>query len=614
MSNLDFIATTIDGFHHNPKNLLQILITIQAHLHQIDDVAVAAVASALHLSPNQVVAVIDFYSFLHRHHRGRYEILISDSITDRMLGNQALLQQFCQRLQITPETPRSDLQVSIAPTSCSGFCDEGPAVLINGVALSQLTGERVATICDFIEANTPMDAWPDSLFEHREQIHQRGLLLNLPAPQGEVLNPFFTENQDHCDETAATATIAQLERAALRGRGGAGFHTALKWRLCREAVIARQQQGEHSRAVVICNADEGEPGTFKDRILLVHQAEALIEGMTLCAATVGAEEGFIYLRGEYRYLLPQLTQLLEKRRQAGLLGRQIKGKTFSFDITIHLGAGAYICGEESALIESLEGKQGIPRIRPPFPVSRGYLGQPTVVDNVETFIAAAAIAIKGDAWFNAVGTEKSRGSKLLSISGDCSLPGVYEFPFGITVTEVLRAAGADEKLLGVQVGGPSGTFITPDEFLRTIAFEDLSTGGSFIIFNEKRNLFEIVQNFTHFFAHESCGFCTPCRVGTTLLQRQFDKICDGHGNHDDLTTLQEIAQICKSASHCGLGQTAANPILTTLQRFPVSYQHQLCTNAFEPCFNLDFSLAVTRQLSQRDDADAHLSQQGGASA
>jgi [NiFe] hydrogenase diaphorase moiety large subunit len=274
-----------------------------------------------------------------------------------------------------------------------------------------------------------------------------------------------------------------------------------------------------------------------------------------------------------------------------------------------MGAGAYICGEESALIESLEGKRGVPRNRPPYPVTSGYLNKPTVVNNVETFTAAAAIILNGGAWFNSHGTAKSKGSKILSICGDCARPGIYEYDFGTSIAQILADCGA-EDVLGVQVGGPSGVFISNQEFDRILGFEDLATGGSFMVFNQSRDVLDVARNFTHFFAHESCGFCTPCRVGTSLLRNGLDKICSGHGTAGDLQELHHTATLIKTGSHCGLGQTAANPVLTTLQRYRGAYEAKLKTTvSFQPGFDLDGALAIARRLTGRDDAMAHLEQE-----
>ncbi|MCK4709378.1 MAG: NADP oxidoreductase, partial [Gammaproteobacteria bacterium] len=340
--------------------------------------------------------------------------------------------------------------------------------------------------------------------------------------------------------------------SGLRGRGGAGFETAKKWRYCRESKDAERY--------VVCNADEGEPGTFKDRILLTSSAHSVIEGMTVCAYVIGAQKGFIYLRGEYLYLLEHLKEVLIQRRQSGLLGQQIKGKkNFNFDIEIHLGAGAYICGEESALIESLEGKRGIPRIRPPFPVNEGYKNKPTVVNNVETFWSVSRILLKGADWFKQAGTEESTGTRLLSISGDCARPGIYEYPFGITLNKILTDCGGSEAQ-AVQMAGAAGTMVLAKDFDRKMSFEDLSTGGSFMVIGPQRNLMDVLQNFADFFKHESCGFCTPCRVGTVQIADIIQRFSKGQGCHADIAHLQEVSKLMMISSFCGLGCSAPTSI------------------------------------------------------
>jgi [NiFe] hydrogenase diaphorase moiety large subunit len=356
----------------------------------------------------------------------------------------------------------------------------------------------------------------------------------------------------------------------------------------------------------VCNADEGEPGTFKDRVLLNSYADSVFEGMTLCAGVIGARRGYLYLRGEYRYLLEPLERTLQQRRKNGLLGQHILGKNgFDFDIEIHLGAGAYICGEESSLIESLEGKRGIPRNRPPFPVTHGYLNQPTVINNVETFMAAAKIAALGADWFFRVGTAESTGTKLLSISGDCDRPGIYEYPFGVTIKQVLDDCGA-ANTQAVQIAGAAGTTLPMADAGHCIAFEDVSTAGSFMVFNEHRKLLDIVQNFAHFFVHESCGFCTPCRVGGALLKDLVDKLVNGHATHYDVAEMKQIGALMKQASHCGLGSTAPNPVLDLLHRFPELVEARLAHSGYEPAFDLDAALQEARDISGRDDTGAHI--------
>ncbi len=586
-----FIQDIAENNHYQATHLLQILRQIQSRYHYIPEAAIEQLSDSLNIPRTQIISVIEFYSFFHLTPKGQYELLISDSITDHMLGKKDLLDYLADKLAVTVGEVREDGLVSLDNTSCTGMCDQGPAGLVNGYALTRLDRPACDKIAELINRQKPLNEWPAELFQVEDNIYKSGLLLNQQIKQGAALSSTFSRG--------VKETLKEIDKSGLRGRGGAGFKTAIKWQFCSE-----EPQTER---YVVCNADEGEPGTFKDRVLLNSYADQVFEGMTVCAAIIGAKQGFLYLRGEYLHLHDKLQNILAQRRQNGLLGNNIQGAGLNFDIEICLGAGAYICGEESALIESLEGKAGIPRNRPPYPVTQGYLGKPTVVNNVETFLAAAGIAVNGGDWFANIGTEKSKGTKILSISGDCARPGIYEYPFGTTIQTILNECGAVD-VLGVQIGGPSGTFISNQEFERKLAFEDLATGGSFIIFNSSRNILDAVHNFTHFFAHESCGFCTPCRVGTSLLKKQMDKIVDGHGSAGDIVALEELCQLVKNYSHCGLGQTAANPILTTLERYLGLYESQLKEISFEPGFDLDGALETARRMANRYDAGAHLAQ------
>jgi len=586
-----FVKNIAEENHNQATHLLRILHAIQGRYHYIPEAAIEQLAAILNIARTQIIGVIEFYSFFHLTARGRYELLISDSITDHLLGKHSLTDYLSEKLHLALGEVRADGVVSLDNTSCTGLCDQGPAALVNGYALPRLDRTRIDQISELINQETPIEQWPSELFQIDDHIIKQGLLLNQPLAPGDALQATF--------KRGLTATLAELDASGLRGRGGAGFKTASKWQFCRDEP--------ETQRYVICNADEGEPGTFKDRVLLNSYAQQVFEGMTICAAIIGAEQGFLYLRGEYLFLYDKLQNILAERRQQGLLGNNMLNNGVNFDIEICLGAGAYICGEESALIESLEGKMGVPRNRPPYPVTQGYLGKPTVVNNVETFLAAAAIAQLGGDWFASIGTEKSKGTKILSISGDCAKPGIYEYEFGTSIETILNDCGAD-ALLGIQIGGPSGLFISDLELQRKLAFEDLATGGSFIIFNKHRNLLDIVNNFTRFFAHESCGFCTPCRVGTSLLQNQLAKIVDGHGSAGDVVALEELCALVKNYSHCGLGQTAANPIISTLARFPELYQSRLKNISYEPGFDLDAALETARQLANRNDAAAHLTQ------
>jgi [NiFe] hydrogenase diaphorase moiety large subunit len=571
-------------------SLLQILIEVQDALGWLAPVALTHVAQALQLPRARVEGVAGFYSLLYQRPVGRYRILFSDNITDRMLGAPALMQALCTALWVERGKMSEDGLVSIDTTSCTGLCDQGPALLVNGLAIGRLDEARIETLAGLVRGRTPLADWPRALFQIDDNIRRRGVLLDTEVPPGAALATALKQGRDGC--------LAELQASGLRGRGGAGFSTYKKWSACRAAPGADK--------VVVCNADEGEPGTFKDRVLLTRFADRVFEGMTLAAWTTGARLGLMYLRGEYRHLLSPLRAVLARRRAAGLLGMGIMGEAgFDFDIDIHLGAGAYVCGEETALLESLEGKRGTPRIRPPFPVTHGYLGRPTVVNNVETLAAVALIALRGAAAWTANGTASSSGTKLLSISGDCAFPGVYEYPFGVTVAEVLADCGAHDTH-AVQVGGASGVTLARDEFGRRIAFEDVPSAGAFMVFNRSRDAFEIAHNFVDFFAHESCGFCTPCRIGTVLLKGYMDKLASGYGAKVDLADIEWLEQLLKNASHCGLGSSAPNAVVDTLQKFRPAYERRLQSLEFEPAFDLDQALARARQMTGRDDPGAHL--------
>ncbi len=586
----DYVDPILEKYQHDPYNLLQVLIGVQEKRGYIDAEVMAYLSDALHTSRATIEGVVGFYSFLYLQPVGKYRVLFSDNVTDRMQGNQDLLASMCSQLWVEQGKLSEDGLVSVDTTSCTGMCDQGPAMLVNNIAINQLTPERINAICELIREQVPVHAWPAEFFTKQTHIYRKELLLGSDFVVGSALQAL--------QQNGADATLAEVKKSKVRGRGGAGFGSGMKWELCRNA--------EGDAHYVVCNADEGEPGTFKDRVLLTDYADMVFEGMTVCAGIIGAKQGFIYLRGEYCYLKAHLEAVLQRRREAGLLGNNIQGQAdFDFDIAIHLGAGAYICGEESALIESLEGKRGNPRIRPPFPVSKGYRDQPTVVNNVETFAAASLICLNGANWYTAKGTETSTGSKVLSISGDCERPGIYEYEFGVSIQQILDDCGAKDTM-AVQVGGPSGVCIGKEEFNRQIAFEDIPTAGAFMIFDHSRDVFEVARNFIHFFAHESCGFCTPCRVGTSLLSNMMDKLAKGLGSPYDFAEIEKLNQLLQATSHCGLGHTACNPVLDTIQRFRPEYEKRLVNKEFVPAFDLDQALFKARLMTGRDDEQAHL--------
>ncbi len=353
--------------------------------------------------------------------------------------------------------------------------------------------------------------------------------------------------------------LGEMRESGLRGRGGAGFPTGAKWNF---AALAQDPE-----KLVICNADEGEPGTFKDRVLLSDQCDLVIEGMTIAARAIGASQGVIYLRGEYEYLRRHIEIVIQARRDAGLLGPDILGReNFSFDVRLHMGAGAYVCGEETALIESMDGHRGEPRNRPPFPVNTGYMGHPTVVNNVETYALAARVLAMGAETFSAIGPSSSTGTKLFSVSGDCTQPGVYELPLGISIEELLEEVGGTGAK-AVQVGGASGVCLPQSQFKRKLAFNDISTGGSVIVFGQHRDMLKVALNFMEFFEEESCGQCSPCRIGNRVLLEGIHSLDAGTCTLAHLEDLKALGETMQQASKCGLGQSSPNAFLSTVEHF-----------------------------------------------
>jgi [NiFe] hydrogenase diaphorase moiety large subunit len=570
---------------------VQILRKWQALRGWLPRSSLQQMADTLGLTLAHVEGVASFYRFFHLQPVGTYRLLFSDNVTDRMRGSEALMAELCRRLGVMPGRVSADGLVSVDKTSCTGLCDQGPALLVNHhQVITRLDASRVALLADLILHHVPVSNWPAKWFEVNDNILRTDVLLGDSSTPGQALAAALARGPE--------GTMTEIKTARLRGYGGAGFSAATKWETCRK--VASPQR------VVVCNADEGEPGTFKDRVLLNTHADSVFEGMTIAAFVIGAQRGFVYLRGEYRFMLDKLEATLQRRRAAGLLGRQILGQAgFDFDIQIHVGAGSYVAGEASALVESLEGKRAKPRLRPPRLAEVGYLGLPTIVNNVETFSAVVPILLQGGDWWASIGTPMSTGTRLHAVSGDCERPGIYEYPYGVRIGRILEDCGARDTQ-AVQVGGPSGVCLSAFEFGRRIAIEDVPTAGAFMVFDRSRDMFEVARAFAGFFAHESCGFCTPCRVGTALVVKRMDKLAQGRGSRHDIDVLFELDKLMHLTTHCGLGETACNPLRDTILKFRPAYEQHLQSLYFEPAFDVDRELSIGRLMTGRDDSAAHL--------
>jgi [NiFe] hydrogenase diaphorase moiety large subunit len=588
---------------------MDILIGVQAQAGCIAPESLDAIAKSLTMSRVEVESAATFYAFFSAKPRGKFVIRLCNDVVDQLQGADRIAAAFRAELGIEFGQTTADGLFSLEYAPCIGMSDQAPALLINDKVVTRVSTDMVHELVQTLRKSQNLADLKLTLGDGNNShalvramvnnnLRERGAVVFAPYTPGVALQRALSEQP--------VEIIKIMKASRLRGRGGAGFPTGMKWEFTRGAP------GE--RKFVVCNADEGEPGTFKDRVILTEAPGLIFEGMTIAGYAIGASEGIVYLRGEYAYLLAFLEDVLAKRRAAGLLGRDILGKAgFAFDIRIQLGAGAYVCGEETALLSSCEGKAGNPKTRPPFPAQKGYLDLPTVVNNVETHCAAARVVENGPSWFASMGTKASSGTKVFSVSGDCARPGVYEIPFGITVDELLARVGASETI-AVQVGGASGRMIGPSEFGRQFCFDQLATGGSVMVFGKGRDVLAISHAFMDFFVEESCGYCTPCRVGTRLLQERLGRFLEGKGEAADLAYLEATGKTVKTASRCGLGQTAANPILGTLQSFRSEYERRIKSNGsvFRPSFDPQKAVAVAAGLAGRESEHFGTPKKGGA--
>ncbi|MBN2352634.1 MAG: NAD(P)H-dependent oxidoreductase subunit E [Spirochaetales bacterium] len=531
------------------SSLLPVLRDIQSTCGSVSEEAVLSVAERFGIPPVAISGVVSFYRFLSEKPQGRFVIRLCKTISCDMAGKSLIASRLEAELGIPFGETTKDGQFSLEWTNCIGLCDRGPALLVNDRPFTRVTVEKVHDILEHYKSN----ANPGRAFEFDGTIHETfiGRLSFDRLKPDEALKEVLQRKKPEI--------IDEISRAGLRGRGGAGYPTAVKWSLT--AVASSKEK------YIVCNADEGEPGTYKDRILLSRYPDLVCEGMTVAAHALGARKGFIYLRAEYAHLKDRLAKTIEKRKRQNLLGESILGKPgFDFEIEIRMGAGAYICGEETALIESLEGGRGEPRNRPPFPVDGGFRGMPTCVNNVETFLWVLCIIARGSDWFRRAGAEKSPGYKIFSVSGDCERPGVYEFPMGVRVKDVLDHVGGTEAK-AVQIGGASGSCIPEKEFDREISYEDVPTGGSVIVIGPQRGMASIACNVLEFFAEESCGQCTPCRIGTRKLLEGLKMMKSGKCSMDYWRELASLCDTMRLASKCGLGQSVPNVILSLMKHF-----------------------------------------------
>ncbi|MBP3495911.1 MAG: NADH-quinone oxidoreductase subunit NuoF [Clostridia bacterium] len=483
-------------------------------------------------------------------------------------------------------------EVQVVLTGCFGLCALGPIVIVypEGTFYSRIEIKDAETIVkehlvngnpvknllysETVKGDEILSLNETAFYKKQKRVALRNCGVIDPECIDEYIgtNGYMALGKVLTEMTPETVINTILD-SGLRGRGGGGFPTGRKW-----AFAAAQPKGQK---YVVCNADEGDPGAFMDRSILEGDPHALIEAMAIAAYAIGSNQGFVYVRAEYPIAVNRLQKAIDQAREQGLLGKNIFGTDFEFDLQIRLGAGAFVCGEETALLTSIEGNRGEPRPRPPFPAVKGLWGKPTIINNVETYANIPQIILKGANWFTSMGTEKSKGTKVFALGGKITNTGLVEIPMGTTLREVVEEIGGGipngKKFKAAQTGGPSGGCIPASKYDVEIDYDNLIAQGSMmgsgglIVMDEDTCMVDLAKFFLEFTVDESCGKCAPCRIGTVRLLEILDKITSGNGEMEDLDKLEELANYIKSASLCGLGQTAPNPVLSTLKNFRDEY-------------------------------------------
>jgi NADH-quinone oxidoreductase subunit F len=548
------------------SRLLPTLIEAQRLYGSLEPAVLTAISQALRVPEAEIHGVVSFYTLLYDRPTGRTVIRVCTSPRCAQAGGETVLRDLCEHLKVHPGQPTADGAFEIEEVPCLCLCDHAPAALHGEIPVGNLRGVPAA---DWL-------AGPEEI----------GLGAICGAPR------WLTARCGSSDPTDVRAYLAhggyaglrralgslqpqqvidEIEASGLDGRGGAAFPTGRKWALA--------ASGDAPQRYVVCNGDESEPGTFKDRVLLEGDPLAVLEGMTLAGYAIGASRGFLYVRGEYPRAQRILRQAIRTAGEAGLLGSRLLGSNFSFEVELRSGAGAYICGEETALLESIEGRRGLPRLKPPYPVTHGLFGLPTAINNVETLCMASWILGNGVQEFRSVGTPDSPGTKLFCLSGDIGLPGTYEVPFGTTLGELLTlAGGVAGALQAVLLGGAAGAFAGPEALDLALSHGSFRQAGLplgsgvIMVMNQTRDLRRTCWHLARFFAHESCGKCLPCQLGTQRQLEIIGRLAEGRLRPGDLEALDDVAFTMTETSICGLGLTAGSAIQSARRRWPTAFQ------------------------------------------
>jgi len=564
--------------------LVPMLIFAQDTFGFLGDDMIEEIARRLELNTLQVTETLAYYSMLRRKPAGKHHVQVCTNVACMLRGGNRILEHVERKLEIGHKKTTKDGMFSLEEVECIGACTGAPAMQVNYDFYENLTPETVDQIIDALDhGRKPAPAARPSGSVHERHpaevpvISRRFGIKDSHKIDVYLRNDGYQALEKALKQMTPEQVIEEVKKSNLRGRGGAGFPAGMKWSFVPKDISKPKY--------IIANADESEPGTCKDRPLLEMDPHQLIEGMVIAGKAVSAHQGYIYVRGEYRHVLDILDGAIAEAYARGYLGRNILGTGFNFDLVTHTGAGAYECGEESALMESLEGKRGYPRIRPPFPAVVGLHGCPTVINNAETLSSVPSVILKGGEWYAGLGTPRNGGTRLFSISGHVNRPGTYELPMGFNlkrmIEEVAGGVRGGKKVKAVIPGGTSCPLLHADEIDVAMDFDSVAKVGSMlgsggtVVIDEETCMVDLARRIMHFYAHESCGWCVPCREGTAWLRKMLDRFHDGFGRPEDIDLVDELAKNMLGRTFCPFGDAAAMPTISIVKKWRHEFEEHL---------------------------------------
>ncbi len=584
-SQLDAKFTELLGRYPVKRSaLIPMMLYAQDYFGYLGDEVLQEIAQRVDLNILEVTETLAYYSMLRRKPAGRYHIQVCTNISCMLRGGNELYAHVQKRLGIKNKEVSPSGTFSLEEVECIGACTGAPAIQVNYDFYENLNADKIDSIFEQLQDGRKPAPAPVTSGSVHERLPEEVVVISrrFGIPNSKSIDVYLQNDGYQALEKALKQMtpdqiIDEMKKSNLRGRGGAGFSTGMKW------SFVPKDPGKTK--YILANCDESEPGTCKDRPLMEMDPHQLIEGMVIAGRAVSAQRGYAYIRGEYRYVLDIFERAIAEAYAHGYLGKNILGSGFDFELAAHTGAGAYECGEESALMESLEGKRGYPRIRPPFPAVVGLYGCPTVINNAETLSSVPAIILRGGEWYAGLGTPKNGGTRLFAISGHVNKPGIYELPMGFNmkrmIYEVAGGIRGDKKLKAVVPGGSSCPLLAADEIDIPMDFDSVAKAGSMlgsggvVVLDEGTCMVDFARRIMHFYAHESCGWCIPCREGTAWMRKMLDRFHEGGGRADDIPLLAELSQNLLGRSFCPLGDAAAMPTISIVKKWRNEFEDHL---------------------------------------